>query len=536
MKMNRCTFTVAIVLSLCSTDSSACHASPYGQALPGTTETIGLWWCSSGWKVDPKQAVPDLPGEAMIIRAAVNEAEAAQLVICPQRPIQGLKIQATDLCSADGQCISSSAIQIQRVRYVPITQPTDSTGTAGPWPDPLPPLRDGEDLAANCNFPLWICVRVPKGQKAGWYRGTLSARGDGVDISAPLHVEVFGFELPDRMTCKTAFGLDPALIWRYHGLADESQKREVFAKYLQCLSDHHIAPYQPAPLDPIHVRWNSTPARNGNQQDAANIGGTPSRNANAMENRQQVPAGESGSLTPPIPKPEFDFTNWDRAMTQAIDHFHFNTFRLNIPGLGGGTFHARQEPELLGYSEDTPQYRGAMESYLTQLQEHLRDQGWLDEAFVYWFDEPDPKDYAFVNNGFAKLKRWAPEIPRMLTEQVESDLVGGPTIWCPVTSSYNHEAAEQRRLAGEEFWWYVCCGPKAPYCTLFIDHPATELRVWLWQTWQRNIAGILVWESNYWTSAAAYPNEGEPQDPYADPMGWVSGYSTPPGTRRAWGN
>ncbi|MBN1852996.1 MAG: DUF4091 domain-containing protein, partial [Pirellulales bacterium] len=28
----------------------------------------------------------------------------------------------------------------------------------------------------------------------------------------------------------------------------------------------------------------------------------------------------------------------------------------------------------------------------------------------------------------------------------------------------------------------------------------------------------------------------EPQDPYADPMGWVSGYSTPPGTRRAWGN
>ena len=89
---------------------------------------------------------------------------------------------------------------------------------------------------------------------------------------------------------------------------------------------------------------------------------------------------------------------------------------------------------------------------------------------------------------------------------------------------------------GDTFWWYVCTGPKAPYCTLFIDHPGTELRVWLWQTWQRNIAGMLVWHTNYWTSSAAYPDPAQPQNPYEDPMGWVSGYSTPDGVRQAWGN
>ena len=47
--------------------------------------------------------------------------------------------------------------------------------------------------------------------------------------------------------------------------------------------------------------------------------------------------------------------------------------------------------------------------------------------------------------------------------------------------------AEQRRAQGEKFWWYVCTGPKAPYCGLFIDHAGTELRVWLWQTWQRGV-------------------------------------------------
>jgi hypothetical protein len=124
----------------------------------------------------------------------------------------------------------------------------------------------------------------------------------------------------------------------------------------------------------------------------------------------------------------------------------------------------------------------------------------------------------------------------MLTEQVEPNLVGGPTLWCPVTPNYDHQRAEERRKHGEKFWWYVCCGPKAPYCTLFIDHPATELRVWLWQTWQRKIDGILVWQTNYWTSAAAYPDPNCPQNPYEDPMGWVSGYDAAKGARRPWGN
>ena len=122
----------------------------------------------------------------------------------------------------------------------------------------------------------------------------------------------------------------------------------------------------------------------------------------------------------------------------------------------------------------------------------------------------------------------------MLTEQVEPALVGGPNIWCAISDQYRPEPAQQRRAAGEKFWWYVCTGPKAPYCTLFIDHPATELRVWLWQTWQRKIAGILVWETNYWTRSAAYPEADRPQNPYEDPMGWTSGYSTPAGEKHPW--
>ncbi len=174
-------------------------------------------------------------------------------------------------------------------------------------------------------------------------------------------------------------------------------------------------------------------------------------------------------------------------------------------------------------------------SYVKQLEEHFRQKGWLKLAYIYWFDEPAPRDYEFVANGMRRLKKYAPGLRRMLTEEPgENVLAGLVDIWCPVTPNYNHEKAEKRRAHDERFWWYVCTGPKAPYCTLFIDHPATELRVWLWQTWQRKINGVLVWSSNYWTSSAAFPDE--PQNPYDDPMGYVSGYSTPRGTKRYWGN
>jgi hypothetical protein len=80
----------------------------------------------------------------------------------------------------------------------------------------------------------------------------------------------------------------------------------------------------------------------------------------------------------------------------------------------------------------------------------------------------------------------------------------------------------------------VCTGPKAPYLGLFTDHPATDLRVWLWLSWKYGVTGILVWQSNYWTSPCAYPKED--QDPWQDPMSYVSGYSRPPGFVGYWGN
>ncbi len=616
---------------------------------------VKISWGSSGVKIAPDRALP-LSAPPLVIRTARNEAEAAQLVILPSSNLEGLTLAASSLKGPRGAEIPASAVEILEVRCVNVTTPTDKSSTVGLWADPLPPLKEPLDLPAGKSKAFWVRLKPGRETPAGIYKGNIKLEAQAYSGEAAVEVEVFDFALPDRMSCTTAFGFSHGNVFRYHGLKNSAQKRLVLDKYFANFADHHISPYNPAPLDGIRVDWPDIKPIASKWQGGMNVQNEthsgdwallvndddPDSNTTAVYRplieippaglrlkfwfRTAVPghmflvtlnhydadrewiyggnndmgiegsgkwqlfdrtikkfpdkagyvrlnlratlwtdAGEKIGLTwfdqvsltnpesgeelieggqfgpPPLPpfEPEklevkIDFSNWDRAMSRGIDHYKFNSFRLGIPGLGGGTFHSRREPSLLGFGEESPHYKYMFKFYCSQMQEHLRDKGWLDEAFIYWFDEPAPRDYDFVNNGFAKLKAACPDIRRMLTEQVEPELIGGPDIWCPVSSNYDHESAKKRREEGEKFWWYVCTGPKAPYCTLFIDHPATELRVWLWQTYKRKIAGILVWQTNYWTSSAAYPDK--PQNPYEDPMGWRSGYSTPKGEKRPWGN
>ena len=161
----------------------------------------------------------------------------------------------------------------------------------------------------------------------------------------------------------------------------------------------------------------------------------------------------------------------------------------------------------------------------------------MNKAYIYWFDEPLPKDFDFVKDGMALIHRAGPNLTRMLPlSVVESaeELYGYVDLWVLNTYIYDHEWAEERIKHGERIWWYICTGPKYPYCTLFIDHPAVELRTWLWQTWMYNVSGIGTWATNYWTSPTAFPDSL--QNPYEDPMSYASGYGLPSGYIDYWGN
>ena len=622
----------------------------YGAILTEDATAV-IWTAEAGWHVARERIPPTARDTALRIQAAANEAEAAQLVLRPNHDLDGVTLVASDLTGPDGANIPAAQIAILQEYYHEIQLPTDKYGYQGLVPDALPPAAAPLALAADRNQPFWIRVKVPAGTPAGTYRGTIAIQdAHGWSAVVPLEVEVFGFELPDRMTLETAFGFDLRNPFLYHQPDDDAQKRELLDLYLQALADHHLSPYNPAPLDGWSyavqapdrtVAWQGT----GEMDRAVKFAGEASLklvdnatdgNRLATTQRLAVPDaplrfsfryrtavpdqacsmfvcffdadgkwlsgrnqtfnftgdGEtwqeaSGNVTSyPTEAQEFtinftplewstdghtigsawfddlrvladqrllvaddfeparledyrivfDWSRWDAAVERALAKFHFNTLNITPEAL-----HAAVEVDgkplarFAGFLEGTEEFTYLHRKYLHEIQEHLREKGWLDMSYVYWYDEPEEQDYPYVMNGFRKLREGAPDLRRMLTEQVEPALFGGPNLWCPVTYSTVLSTIAERQAEGEDFWWYVCTGPKMPYATLFMDHPATNLRVWLWQTWQHQVQGVLIWATTYWNCDHIYTDR--PQNPYVDTMSWAAGYNwVKPGQRQPWGN
>ncbi|MCO5051225.1 MAG: DUF4091 domain-containing protein [Verrucomicrobiae bacterium] len=459
---------------------------------------LGVWWCESGWKVGRERMMPERANQKLAplkVSAARGEYEAVQVVLRPERDGELLAAELGALKSRWGRTAAITST-IAEVAYVEVTKPTDKTCVVGWYPDPLPPLRTPLTLRAGQNQPLWLTFQIGREVKAGNYSAKLKLRTTIGELSVPVTVEVFDFTLPEASHLRSALGMGSSAINRYHRLTDPADQELVYEKYLRNFAEHRISPYSFFDYAPMDIRF---------------IG-------EGADQRAQI-----------------DFTKFDRAATRWLDEHHFNSFLLPLRGMGGGTFHSRHLGELQDFKEGTPEHARLFHDYLSQIERHLRERGWLNQAYTYWFDEPDPKDYEFVTEGMKRIKAAAPGIHRMLTEQPEPALMGNVEIWCALTPEWTPEKVAARRAAGEEVWWYICTGPKAPYVTEFIDHPGTELRLWPWQSWQYGVQGILIWETLYWTSATAYPSP-QLQDPWQDPMSWQVGYGLESGKKSPWGN
>jgi hypothetical protein len=231
-----------------------------------------------------------------------------------------------------------------------------------------------------------------------------------------------------------------------------------------------------------------------------------------------------------------DFTEFDRGARRVLDELGFNAYNLHLEGLGTGSFYSRQEGTFCGFRQATPEYDTLLSQYLKQVEEHLGRNGWLGREYIYWFDEPDPKDYPFVREGMLNIRKNAPRLTRFITEHRPGpEIMDVSEIGCTIFDRVDPKAVAELAPKGREFWSYLCTGPKSPWVTLFIDHPAVNMRLWLWMTYKWGLKGILVWRADYWNSPTLFP-PGVLQNPWADPMSYTVGYGVPFGQVNHWGN
>lgn len=477
-----------------ATKENYLQSTDYGNLI-GTFDDITLWWTDGVRKISRERPAPLAPQKPAIqFFAAKNEYEPMQLVVRASRNMENLTATIGRLKNAAGNRLPLQTVKIMLVDYVNIQHPTDEIGVKGFWPDPLPPLKGPFSLKKGQNQPLWILIYVPANTQGGDYTGEITLKAGTWKQVVAINLHVWDFTLPKTTHLQSAFGFAPWWVKQYHHLSDSDDIRPIWDKYFKSFAQHRISPYDPFVNNEIRTHF------------------------------------DEKTLTV-----KCDFKKFDAAGHKYLDRFGFNTFRLRVEGLGKGTFYSHSEGKIGTIRQGSPEYKKLMADYLTQIRDHLKQRNWLDKAYIYWFDEPKKKDYPFVRKTMRMLKDAAPGLTRMLTEQPEPELYGSVDLWCPVTKNFDYKIAQQRKARGERFWWYICTSPKAPYCTLFIDHYAVELRTWIWQSWKYGLDGILIWQSTYWTSPAAYPKP-KWQNPYQDPMSYRSGYDTKSGEIRYWGN
>ncbi|MBN2090684.1 DUF4091 domain-containing protein, partial [candidate division KSB1 bacterium] len=271
-------------------------------------------------------------------------------------------------------------------------------------------------------------------------------------------------------------------------------------------AQHRICPYNPMQLHPIRLRESTDKAKN----------------------QPELAYNKNFNL-------EINFKDFKKQAQFYLDSLKFNSFQLSLEGIASSSFYQHGKGQIMGHIQGSRAYNEIFPWYLRQVADFLKQNHWLDKAYIYWFDEPQKKDYQYIRSVNQNIRKIVPDLKTFLTEEPRKELQDQVDIWCLDPRSYNEKEMKAAHAQGKEVWWYLCTNPKAPYTTLFIDAPAIHLRMWLWMTWKYQFDGILVWQTVYWNSETAFPARRK-QDPWADPMSYATGYGLPAGTKMEWGN
>jgi Domain of unknown function (DUF4091) len=188
---------------------------------PTSSSAFPVWVAPSLVRVGKADAA----GTASSISVSSARGETVDTQVVVQGPSSGLtnvNVSASALTGPGGATIPASSVTLYREYYIAVTGTANYGGGSNPpqgsgtYPEPLIPFVDPETGASLCgtaaalkacnasvsagqNQPYWIDISVPHGatnSPAGTYTGTISVTADQGNVSIPVTLTVWNFELP----------------------------------------------------------------------------------------------------------------------------------------------------------------------------------------------------------------------------------------------------------------------------------------------------------------------------------------------------
>jgi len=420
----------------------------------GTEAPFLVGTASSMVKVPREQP---LSGELEVpvrISLGRNEYEGAQVAVVPLwADVRGVSCEVGPMGGPKGL---SPEVTVNRVGYVQTGKPAYAVERVGWWPDPLLP-NGAADIPKDQVGVWWITVHAPKGMAPGTYEGRVTFRAaDGAERHAKLAVEVWDVTLPDKNHLQTTFVLWQHMIAQFYGWGDGASAipEDVWKRQIEFCNRYRVGA--------MNVGW----------------------------------GWDHGAVGPAWPIREqngtFDYSLVDTFLKTALDG--------HMTGISMADFPA---------GPYTPEYEAKLRRFLADYAGHLREKGWLDRIYLKLQDEPSPDRWPAVRQQGELVHSIDPAIKTLVTAPIRDELIGGVDIWVPLTPSYDHKWAEERRAKGEQVWWYICCGPSHPYPNYFIDYPAIDHRILFWMNWKYEVNGFLYWGLNWWADSNVTGTDGK---------------------------
>lgn len=408
------------------------------------TSSLTLWADNIEARIYHEDGVPDYarPASSLKFSGARGEQTYNQIALLPKSDLSQVELVSGDLKGPG--TIAAAQVQWWPVGYTNVIRASNSETRLGATPDPI--LKAAPiDAKAGQNCPFLISVKIPRDAKPGVYRGTINIRASGKQIaSIPLNVEVFNFALPQ----------DPAF---------------------RTLITYTAASFSP---------WDKRP-REEIEHDIARV--LYAHGVRGSGATVEVPAKIVDG------KVVCDFTDFDKRTAWYLDQLHFNAFFLG-PMFGGGTSAGWQQHHTwLGMEPLSADFNRYFPEYMRQVGAHLRQKGWLDNAYLYLWDEPEP-DY-FDNvvalqklalQGDPGFKIWETTSPNY---EKFWNVVKAWSV--PFSRPYFNEASvAKRRAAGDEIWVYNI--PTS------LEKPSQNIRLWFWQAAKYGAIGAQLWQTTYY--------------------------------------
>ena len=414
-----------------------------------------VWTTDSMTKVTPLTFPEKNAGKQIKLSLAGGERESAQLLVSNLAPelLKGLVLEISPLKDSQGNLFPGK-ISWERVAYVPRAANCNTHKEASPdgiyWlPDPLLPAAEFSVLPGSTQG-LWITAFADRKGKPGIYRGTIHVKGlpqSGI----PIEVKVFGFDLPQRFSYRTAFAvMDGYLDMQY----PDQPLKKIRRKAWDVMLDHRLNPDDitrtslPEIDDLLYAR-----KRGMNYFTICNLVPEPKRKV-------------LWSLVAPV---------------SAYNEKLFDEFKRRF------------------------------DPYVAELKKHGLEK---DGAF-YGFDERGEEYFAvmsklrdMLNKRYGLPMFTTSAMFRLLAANPARKDCYGNDWYCPPTMFYKKDLAKTLRAKGHQVWWYTCCGPYYPYANFAsLEYPFRDGRLLAWMSYYNEADGFLFWHTNNWYRGTKYLDE-----------------------------